>query len=237
MRELHLFAGAGGGILAGMLIGHTPVGAVEIDGYCRRVLQARQDDGSLPAFPIYKDVTTFNGEPWRGKVDIISGGFPCTDISQAGKGDGIDGDKSGLWRDMARITGEIQPRFLFMENSNVLISRGLTRIISDLARIGYDLRWLNTRCEPFGIPQTRRRAYALAYPERGESQVGWDIARVRRKSKQVAQYLARSPEVEPPMVGMVDGLASRMDRLKAAGNGQVAIVAATAFRFLSQGLI
>jgi DNA (cytosine-5)-methyltransferase 1 len=237
MRELHLFAGAGGGILAGMLIGHTPVGAVEIDGYCRRVLQARQDDGSLPAFPIYKDVTTFNGEPWRGKVDIISGGFPCTDISQAGKGDGIDGDKSGLWRDMARITGEIQPRFLFMENSNVLISRGLTRIISDLARIGYDLRWLNTRCEPFGIPQTRRRAYALAYPERGESQMGWDIARVRRKSKQVAQYLARSPEVEPPMVGMVDGLASRMDRLKAAGNGQVAIVAATAFRFLSQGLI
>lgn len=237
MRELHLFAGAGGGILAGMLLGHTPVGAVEIETYCRRVLQARQDDGSLPAFPIYKDVTTFDGKPWRGKVDIISGGFPCNDISQAGKGDGIDGDKSGLWRHMARITGEVQPRFLFMENSNVLISRGLTRIISDLARIGYDLRWLNTRCEPFGIPQTRRRAYALAYSQRGQSQVGWNIAGVRRESKQVAQYLARSPESEPAMVGMVDGLASRMDQLKAAGNGQVAIVAATAFRFLSQGLI
>ena len=97
MRELHLFAGAGGGILGGMLLGHTTVGAVEIEPYCRRVLLQRQRDGILPKFPIWDDVCTFDGKPWRGKVDVVCGGFPCQDISVAGKGTGITGERSGLW--------------------------------------------------------------------------------------------------------------------------------------------
>jgi hypothetical protein len=88
MNELHLFAGAGGGILGGILLGHTPVCAVEIEPYCRKVLLQRQRDGILPKFPIWDDVTTFDGTPWRGKVDVVCGGFPCQDISIAGGGAG-----------------------------------------------------------------------------------------------------------------------------------------------------
>ncbi len=86
MNELHLFAGAGGGILGGILLGHTCVCAVEIEPYCRKVLLQRQRDGILPKFPIWDDVRTFDGKPWRGKVDVVCGGFPCQDISIAGGG-------------------------------------------------------------------------------------------------------------------------------------------------------
>ena len=86
MNELHLFAGAGGGILGGILLGHTTVCAVEIEPYCRKVLHQRQRDGILPKFPIWDDVCTFDGTPWRGKVDVVCGGFPCQDISSAGGG-------------------------------------------------------------------------------------------------------------------------------------------------------
>jgi DNA (cytosine-5)-methyltransferase 1 len=80
MNELHLFAGAGGGILGGILLGHTTVCAVEIEPYPRKVLLQRQRDGILPKFPIWDDVCTFDGKPWRGSVDVICGGFPCQDI-------------------------------------------------------------------------------------------------------------------------------------------------------------
>lgn len=88
MYELALFAGAGGGILGGKLLGWRTVCAVELDAYARRVLLARQRDGCLEPFPIWDDVRTFDGKPWSGKIDVISGGFPCQDISCAGGGAG-----------------------------------------------------------------------------------------------------------------------------------------------------
>lgn len=91
LQTLHLFAGAGGGIIADMLLGHRPVGAVEINKHCRRVLHQRQQDGWLPKFPIYKDIKEFQGNEIQKRVDVISGGFPCQDISSAGKGAGIYG--------------------------------------------------------------------------------------------------------------------------------------------------
>jgi|DEB0MinimDraft_6_1074348.scaffolds.fasta_scaffold15982_1 hypothetical protein len=84
MNELALFAGAGGGILGGKLLGWKCVCAVEFDEYARSVLKSRQDDGSLDPFPIWDDVRTFDGRPWRGRVEVVSGGFPCQDISTAG---------------------------------------------------------------------------------------------------------------------------------------------------------
>ena len=102
MNELHLFAGTGGGILGGMLLGHTTICAVEIEPYARKVLLQRQRDGILPKFPIWDDIRTFDVKPWQGKVDIICGGFPCQDISCANtNAKGIDGERSGLWREMA----------------------------------------------------------------------------------------------------------------------------------------
>jgi len=86
MNELALFAGAGGGILGGKLLGWRTVCAVEWKQYPACVLAARQNDGLLPSFPIWDDVQTFDGTSWRGIVDVVSGGFPCQDISSAGTG-------------------------------------------------------------------------------------------------------------------------------------------------------
>lgn len=141
MRELHLFAGCGGGILGGILLGHTTVCAVEIEPYRRAVLLQRQRDGILPKFPIWDDVSTFDGKPWRGLVDIICGGFPCQDISSAGRGAGLDGERSGLWSEYARIVSEVRPKHVFVENSPVLTSRGLGVVLGNLAAMGYDSIW------------------------------------------------------------------------------------------------
>lgn len=147
MNELALFSGAGGGILGGKLLGWRTVCAVEIEPYCRGVLIARQNDHSLEAFPIWDDVRTFDGVPWRGLVDVVSGGFPCQDISAAGKGAGITGARSGLWKQFARIIGEVQPRFVLIENSTMLVRRGLNVVLADLNALGYDAKWGDIRAE------------------------------------------------------------------------------------------
>lgn len=163
MNELALFAGAGGGILGGHLLGWRTVCAVEFAAYPRSVLLARQRDGMLPRFPVWDDVRTFDGKPWRGHVDVISGGFPCQDISVAGKGDGLDGERSGLWSEMARIIGEVQPRFAFVENSPMLTSRGLDKVLGDLSTLGYDAEWGVVGADDAGAPHRRERIWIVAY--------------------------------------------------------------------------
>lgn len=163
LNELALFAGAGGGILGGHLLGWRTVCAVEFAAYPRSVLLARQRDGMLPKFPVWDDVRTFNGKPWRGHVDVISGGFPCQDISVAGRGDGLDGERSGLWSEMARIIGEVQPRFAFVENSPMLTSRGLDRVLGDLSTLGYDAQFGVVSAADAGAPHRRERIWILAH--------------------------------------------------------------------------
>lgn len=159
---MHLFAGAGGGILADILLGHQPVCAVEINEYCQQVLSARQKDCSFPWFPIFDDVQIFDGRPWRGLVDVVAGGFPCQDISIAGKGAGLDGARSGLWSEFARIIGEVRPRYAFVENSPILVNRGLDRVLCDLAAIGMDARWGVLSASDVGAPHLRARIWILA---------------------------------------------------------------------------
>ena len=162
MNELALFAGAGGGILGGQILGWRTVCAVEREPYAAGVLVARQNDGFLAPFPIWDDVCTFDGRPWRGIVDVVSGGFPCQDISVAGKGAGIDGERSGLWGEMARIIGEVRPRFAFVENSPALVNRGLGRVLGDLAALGYDCRWTVLSASDVGAPHRRERIWIVA---------------------------------------------------------------------------
>jgi DNA (cytosine-5)-methyltransferase 1 len=163
MNELALFAGAGGGILGGKLLGWRTVCAVEWDAYARDVLVARQNDGCLKAFPIWDDVQTFDGHPWRGIVDVVSGGFPCQDISAAGKGAGITGERSGMWKHMARIISEVLPRFVFVENSPMLVGRGLAVVLADLAEMGYDAEWGIVGAHHAGAPHKRDRIWIVAY--------------------------------------------------------------------------
>jgi DNA (cytosine-5)-methyltransferase 1 len=170
MNELALFAGHGGGILGGLLLGWRTICAVEIDGAARRRLIARQDDGTLQPFPIWDDIRTFDGKPWAGLVDVISGGFPCQDISIAGKGAGITGERSGLWREFARIICEVRPRYVLVENSPALVARGLGTVLGDLATLGFDARWgvfgadeaaLATHCGEIPLIHNRDRIWIV----------------------------------------------------------------------------
>ena len=165
LRELALFAGAGGGIIGGHLLGWRTVCAVEYNAYARSVLLARQNDGTLAPFPIWDDVRTFDGRPWQGRVDVVSGGFPCQDISCAGKGAGIDGERSGLWSEMARIISEVRPRFTFIENSPMLVNRGLDRVLCDLAAMGYSAKWGIVSAAETGAPHKRERIWIMAYSD------------------------------------------------------------------------
>ena len=178
LNELALFAGAGGGILGGKLLNWRTVCAVELNEYARSVLMARQNDGLLEPFPIWDDVRTFDGRPWRGIVDVVSGGFPCQDISAANaKASGIAGERSGLWREMARIVGEVRPRLVLVENSPMLVGRGLGLVVGDLAAMGYDSRWGVVGAWHAGAPHKRDRIWILAYSELLERQIALSARR------------------------------------------------------------
>ena len=248
MNELALFAGAGGGILGGKLLGWRTVCAVEWEPYPASVLCARQNDGLLPPFPIWDDIQTFDGKPWRGIVDVVSGGFPCQDISAAGKGAGIDGERSGMWRQMARIIHEIRPRYALVENSPMLTSRGLGTVLGDLAAMGFDARWGVLGAADVGAVHQRDRIWIVATNTRHGEQRQQESLVQQKCSKSIGEEFGNlcknisQPSFgrnknwwkSEPYVGRVaDGVAARVDRLKAIGNGQVPLCAATAWRVLT----
>lgn len=166
MNNLHLFAGTGGGIIADMILGHTPVGAVEIDPFCRKVLQMRQEEGWLPRFPIFEDVRSFRGDEIQKRVDCVSGGFPCQDISSAGRGAGIHGERSSLFFELARICRAIRPNYIFLENSPAIISRGLDTVLGEIAEMGYDAEWCVLSAADLGAWHRRERWWCLCKRER-----------------------------------------------------------------------
>ena len=241
MNELALFAGAGGGILGGKLLGWRTVCAVEWSAFAAGVLAARQNEGALSPFPIWDDVRTFDGKPWRGIVDVVSGGFPCQDISAAGKGAGLDGERSGMWREMARIVGEVGPEWVFVENSPMLTVRGLGAVLGDLAALGFDAQWGVLGASAIGAPHRRERIWIVAH-----SQLHGRNGRTLRGSTCQSEDERRLLELEgqaawcsePDVARVVDGVATRMDkaRVKALGNGQVPLVAAAAWRILTHNV-
>jgi DNA (cytosine-5)-methyltransferase 1 len=239
LRELALFAGAGGGILGGKLLGWRTVCAVEWDAYAASILVARQNDGCLPPFPIWDDVQTFDGRAWRGRVDVISGGFPCQDISCAGKGAGITGERSSMWKHMARIIGEVRPQYAFVENSPMLVGRGLETVLADLAEMGYDARWGIVGAHHAGAPHKRDRIWIVASIFHAHSQRlqrnerSWAKKKAREKAQSSGLFGWSS---EPNIQRVAHGVAARVDRLKAIGNGQVPAVAALAWEILTADL-
>jgi len=284
MNELALFAGAGGGILGGHLLGWRTVCAVEWEQYPASVLCARQNDGLLPPFPIWDDVQTFDGTAWQGIVDVVSGGFPCQDISTAGKGGGITGSRSSMWKHMARIIGEVRPQYAFVENSPMLTNRGLGTVLGDLASLGFDAEWGVLSAADVGANHKRDRIWIVGKNmadssmqpicnksnSRGnlefDEQQGQGTRNIDggcskkhvsnpsgvRQQKQreheqpinsakniygqtnYAESIGRPKfwSVEPSLGRVADGVAYRLDRLKAIGNGQVPLCAATAWNIL-----
>ena len=155
-----LFSGIGGFDLGFERAGIETVWQVEIDEYCRRVLAIH-----FPPAQRYDDVRTA-GKHNLAPVDIISGGFPCQDISNAGKRAGIDGERSGLWSEYARIICELRPRYVVVENVAALLGRGMGRVLGDLAACGYDAEWRIISASDVGAQHIRKRVWILAYPGR-----------------------------------------------------------------------
>lgn len=232
MNELHLFAGVGGGILGGVLLGHTTVCAVEIEPYCREVLLQRQRDGILPKFPIWNDVKTFDGKPWKGLVDVVCGGFPCQDISCAGAGKGIEGARSGLWKEMFRVVCQVRPNYVFVENSPMLTVRGLGVVLADLASMWYNAKWGVFRASDVGAEHERERIFILASDSNLPQRQGGGLSvGIYQEHSEFSH--SRWGKDKSGVDRVAHGLANRMDRLKAIGNGQVPAVVKLAWETLS----
>ena len=305
---MHLFAGAGGGLLADLILGHEPVIAVEWEPYACQILRERAADGWFPNLSVYEgDVRLFDPSEYAGRVDCIHAGFPCQDISLAGNQAGVGPEtRSGLYREVIRIAGVVRPRYLFLENVSAIVTNGLNTVLSDLIALGYESEWLCLRASDCGAKHHRDRWWLLAnsnelgrrqtkkpeqkrkdkteprddgkaehvsdtkgtrargnlarvrgLPERcgiREKRMGQDVAYTmclgrerqgksiesisaekagdRKTSNAVNECFGDFWEVEPGVGRVVDGMASRVDRIKALGNGQVSLQAAVAWRLL-----
>lgn len=291
IKELSLFSGAGGGLLGtAHLLGWETVCYVEWDDYCTQVLNARIDDGYLHDAPIWDDVRSFDGRPWRGHVDVITAGFPCQPFSVAGAmGAGID-QRNG-WPDTRRIIRDVRPRWVYLENVPGLLagSHGyFGTVLRELAALGYDARWGVLSASAVGAPHRRDRVWircwlrdtdcngestcaeyakaselpsmasdtnGYALREQSEQQpkcqseaepcVNCEDAAdsdgpgrkgLRRSERVSSQHsTASNPcwwSTEPDVGRVADGVAARVDRLRAIGNGQVPRVAAEAWEGL-----
>ena len=227
MNELSLFTGAGGGLLASMLLGHNIVCAVERDEYCIEVLIQRQNERALSPFPIWDDICTFDGRPWRGTVDLVSGGFPCQAFSSAARGRNIA--EKDLWGEMCRVIQEVEPKIIFAENVS---ERAILQAQDDLLELGYNSKYIKLSAKDVGADHERDRYWLLAYTD-----YYGELCRTFNAEASVVQELRNSVwETYPGEFRVSDGVAYRMDRLKAIGNGQVPRVAATAFTILKQRL-
>jgi DNA (cytosine-5)-methyltransferase 1 len=261
MNVLDLFSGIGGFSLGLERAGFRTVAFCEIDSYCRAVL-ARH----WPGVPILGDIRAVTadtdcerqlqqggtiGQERRRLVDcgveVICGGFPCQDISVAGKGAGLAGEKSGLWVEFARLIGALRPRYAIVENVSALCARGLGAVLGDLAALGYDAEWHCIPASYVGAPHRRDRVWILAYPhvvgrERdshrrysGTAQSD-DAWRALAGASSPDSYTADNSEncaragwcdasrqwrIEPDVGRVAHGVPSRVDRLRALGNAVV----------------
>ena len=219
-RELthgSLFSGVEGFGLGAALAGIKTEWSCEFEDYQTKVIKKNFGNGHT----VYRDIRTLENPPF---VNIISGGFPCQDISAAGKGAGIKGSRSGLWGQMHRIIGEVRPDYVIIENSPLLRKRGLEYVLHGLSEIGYDAQWQCLQGSFLGLQQRRERIYIVAYPVckfgEGESpksvfrqpHLPWELPRV------YPGWRERRDLPEPRTLGSTDEFPNLMDRNKCVGN-------------------
>jgi len=203
----------------------------EIDPYCRAVLGKH-----WPDVPCYGDIRELSADRLAADgigVDVICGGFPCQDISIAGKGAGLAGERSGLWTEFARLIGEIRPSYAFMENVSALLSRGLGDVLGDLAEIGYDAEWHCIPASHVGAPHRRDRIWIVAHANSSGTLVqgrhGDRYHEERHPAAQIQKWQNLKFgtggsgwwTVEPRLGRMAHGVPNRAHRLRVLGNAVV----------------
>lgn len=242
LNGLDLFSGIGGFSLA--LRSHVRVVAYcERDPFCQAVLLSRMWAGDLDAAPIWDDVKTLDAS-LLPEIDIITGGFPCQDLSVAGHGRGLEGERSGLFFEIIRLVREVRPRFVFLENVPAVAVRGLDRIVMEFTQIGYDCRWTIVSAAEVGAVHIRERWFLLAHAngvrlqeERG-AEVGRSYAERARPLEPNGQSSERrtpwaSERLAKPNVDRTgDGIPQRVDRHRGLGNAVVPSQAQEAFNRL-----
>ena len=162
LNGLDLFSGIGGLTIA-LQDWVRPVAYCEIDRYAQHVLLSRMSEGELPIAPIWDDVQTLKKEHLPLPIDIIYGGFPCQDISVAGRGEGLEGERSGLFFEIVRLVREIRPAFIFLENVPAIRNRGLDTVAKEISNAGYDCRWTDLSASEVGAWHKRNRWWLLAH--------------------------------------------------------------------------
>jgi DNA (cytosine-5)-methyltransferase 1 len=240
-----LFAGIGGFDLGFERAGMKCEWQVEIDPYATRVLEKH-----WPAVRRWNDVRTFPPAEGDWYVDVICGGFPCQDISNAGARAGLSGERSGLWYEYARIIGELRPQFVIVENVAALLGRGMDSVLGELSSLGYDTEWHVIQASAVGALHRRERVWIVAHAngerelqpqgcvgkERGRAcncRGEMDDTDCRRYGASKKAIRARRARIEPsswwesePDVGRVaHGVPARVDRLRGLGNAVVPQVA------------
>lgn len=160
--SLDLFSGIGGISLALKDIA-KPLAYVEIDKYCQKVLKERMDEGLLHKGDIFDDIKKFDGTKYKEKCELIYGGFPCQDISAAGLGKGLAGERSGLFSEIIRLTKEVRPSFVFLENVPAIRIRGLYKVVQEFTELRYDRRWTIISAREVGAHHIRKRWFMLAH--------------------------------------------------------------------------
>lgn len=244
LRTLDLFAGIGGFAYGLEKTGGFEAAAFcEIEPYARAVLRKH-----WPDVRIYDDVRSLTVDRLAADgiaVDVITGGFPCQDISLAGKGAGLAGERSGLWHEFHRLIGEIRPRYAIIENVSALRSRGLEVVLGGLAALGYDAEWHCISAAAVGAPHIRDRLWIVAYPvgeqlrlepgrRCGQDGSGAPLVAEHGSHGNVAHPDSQPPfrpaiawqerdpwPPEPAVCRVADGVPHRLDRLRCLGNAVV----------------
>lgn len=259
LNGLSLFSGIGGLDVA-LSEWVRPITYCEIDPYCQSILLSRMQEGNLPKAPIWDDITTlrdalFDSGLIYTPIDIVYGGFPCQDISFAGNGKGLEGKRSSLFFEIVRISKEVKPKFIFLENVAGITTKGGLRVVREIAEMGYDCRWCVISAAGIGTLHRRERWFLLANakhirPYEGSSMESFkETISNHKKGKEetfestrsyTQRMLSSNKEIrsqetsffESTVCRTTDGVPYRMDRIKALGNSVVPQQAKKAFEIL-----
>jgi DNA (cytosine-5)-methyltransferase 1 len=221
-KLLDLFSGIGG-----FSLGLERTGGFETVAFCEIDKKAAASLAiNFPGVPIYADVRAVTAERLRAdgiEVDVVCGGFPCQDISSDGTRAGLDGERSGLWFEMARIVGELRPRFVIVENVAELLANGFDAVLGSLASIGYNAEWDCIPASAVGAPHPRDRVWIIAYPSEVTGVHESDAWKTAQRLLDHPTYWQANPwnEAAPALCRMDDGVPDRVDRTEQLGNAVV----------------
>ena len=223
IKEFHLFAGIGGGIYGGELLGHKCCAGVEIMPYAQSVLKQRQKDGWMPEFPIYGDLCALDGTEFKGQFDVLCGGFPCQAFSTAAHGKNIK--EKNLWGEMLRFVQESEAPVVFAEN---VVLRAIEKAKEDLENVGYRVARCRLSCSDLGADHQRNRFWLLAVK---------DEKVLDRISEHVNALPVLKGDFWASNISAIGGDTSnghkeRRKQLLGVGNAQSPFVVASAFRIL-----